>query len=138
MMVHKIMRHPAVSISVSATLVDAASLMCKHDIGILPVTENDRVIGIITDRDIVIRWLARSKQAMAQQVREHMTSDVISCSVIQSVEEAAARMADNQVRRLPVLDVAGKLTGVLSIDDIAEDYSEHLAGETLGEIVEAR
>ena len=130
------MREP-VMVSVDDSVAAAAALMREHDIGSLPVMNGTRIVGMITDRDIAIRHLAAtaSDGAMVQNI---MAGEPVTCPDTASVEHAAALMGDNQVRRLPVLDRAGRLVGIVSVDDIAENYSEHLAGETLGEIVEYR
>jgi len=93
---------------------------------------------VITDRDIVVRFVSRDETAMHVRVGDVMTPKVLTCFDSQTIEDAAAAMGDHQVRRLPVCDEAKRLLGVLSVDRIAEEYSEHLAGEALGEIVETR
>jgi CBS domain-containing protein len=116
----------------------AAERMRDHGLGALPVVDGGRLVGIITDRDIAIRYVARVEPQTGWAVARYMTSPVLCCHETQTVEEAAAIMADHQIWHLPVLDDVGGLVGLLSLGDIAEHYSEHLAGEVLGEIVEAR
>ncbi|WGW04321.1 CBS domain-containing protein [Tropicibacter oceani] len=138
MTVSSIMQKPAVTIATNATLCAAAQKMRDENVGLLPVLENDHLVGVITDRDIVVRCLAAQLSARQCCVRDVMTCNILSCRDTDPIEAAAARMGDNQFRRLPVHDANQVLVGVLSVDDIAEHYSERLAGETLGEIVEAR
>ena len=133
-----IMRSPAVTISIGADIIEAARLMRDRNVGILSVLDADRLVGVITDRDIVVRCIACGARAEQIGVAAVMSPDPLTCYDQQRIEEAAARMADNQVRRLPVFNDVHWLVGTLSVDLIAEDYSEHLAGETLGEIVERR
>lgn len=133
-----VMRRPAVTIPATATVAEAALLMRSSNVGLLSVTEAGRVVGVITDRDIVIRELAEAPPGPQRPVGEVMSREIVRCQDSETVEAAAVRMADHQLRRLPVFDAAGALVGILSLDRIAEDYCEHLAGETLGEIVETR
>lgn len=138
MIVRNIMRKPAISVPVSANISEVVSKMRKHGIGILPVTQDNKVVGVITDRDIVMRYLQNIDLPSQDKVASFMSDNVLVCEAAQPIKDAAALMADHQVRRLPVCEAEGRLVGMLSLDDIAEDYSEHLAGETLGEIVETR
>jgi len=96
------------------SLRQAAQVMAKLDAGVLPVGENDRLVGMITDRDIAIRGIAEGKGPDAK-VREVMTADVKYCFDDQDVEEVTSNMADIQVRRLPVLNRDKRLVGILSL-----------------------
>ena len=100
------------------SLAHAARRMAELDVGALPVSENDRLIGMITDRDIAVRGVAQGKGPKAK-VREVMTPEVKYCFQDQSVDEIAANMADIQLRRLPVVDRDKRLVGILSLGDIA-------------------
>ena len=133
-----IMRRPAVTIPAGASLTAAAMKMRDEDVGLLIVVENDRVIGVVTDRDIVTRAVASPYPIQTRRVGDVTSRSPQTCRGDQRIDQAAAIMGDFQVRRLPVLDTSDRLIGVLSLDQIAEDFSEHLAGETLGEIVETR
>lgn len=138
MKVADIMRHPPITIPASASIPEAAAQMRAGHVGCLAVLENGRLVGVITDRDIVMRAVIGGERAMRLRVRDVMSPEVLFCSDRQRVEDAAAALGDHQVRRLPVCDAQARLVGLLSVDRIAEEYSEHLAGETLGEIVETR
>jgi CBS domain-containing protein len=116
------------------TIRDAAKLMAELDVGILPVGENDRLIGMVTDRDIAIRGVARGCSPDAP-VREVMTDDVKYCFMDQSIEEVSHNMGDIQVRRLPVVDRNKRLVGIVSLSDIANgDGAVEQAGEALRDI----
>jgi CBS domain-containing protein len=100
------------------TVRKAAQMMASLDAGVLPVGENDRLVGMITDRDIAIRGVAEGKGPNAK-VREVMTQDVKYCFEDQDVDEVTRNMGDIQVRRLPVLDREKRLIGIVSLGDIA-------------------
>src|SRR3954453_13352863 len=95
-------------------LIDAAKLMADCDCGVLPVQENDRLVGMITDRDIVVRGLASGKTGDSR-IREVMTEDVKYCFEDDDVDNVAHNMGDLQVRRLPVVDRNKRLVGILSL-----------------------
>jgi CBS domain-containing protein len=112
------------------TVQKAAQTMASLDAGVLPVGEKDHLVGMITDRDIAIRGIAKGKGPEAK-VREVMTEDVKYCFDDQEVEEVARNMADIQVRRLPVLNRDKRLVGILSLGDIAISRDSADAGEAL-------
>src|SRR3954453_3385911 len=111
------------------TVQDAAKTMAELDAGALPVGEKDHLIGMITDRDIAIRGIAKGKGPKAK-VRDVMTEDIKYCFDDQDVEEVTRNMADIQVRRLPVLNREKRLVGILSLGDIASRDGKD-AGEAL-------
>jgi len=116
------------------TIRDAAHLMAQLDIGALPVEDNDRLVGMITDRDITVRAVAAGLGPDAL-IREVMTQDIKYCFDDQSIDEVTSNMADIRVRRLPVLDRNKRLVGILSLGDIAIDEgAQDEAGEALGGI----
>lgn len=136
--VRAIMTAPPKAVPPRAPLWAAAMLMKAFDVGMLVVQEGERPVGVVTDRDIAL-GLASCAVANAEvTVSKAMKTDVHCCHADQPVQAAAERMGDLQVRRLLVLDEKGKAVGVLSLGDIARDISELLAGQTLGEVVEAR
>src|SRR5947199_10740830 len=100
------------------TIRQAARTMASLDAGVLPVGENDHLVGMITDRDIAIRGIAQGKGPKAK-VRDVMTEDVKYCFDYQELEDVTRNMADLQVRRLPVLNRDKRLVGILSLGDIA-------------------
>jgi CBS domain-containing protein len=116
------------------SIVQIAELMRDEDIGAVPVVDDDRLIGMVTDRDIVVRGLADSKDPVAATARSVMTSTLLYCFDDQSVEEALGNMGEQQVRRLPVVDRDKRLVGVVSIGDLCAAASPEQAGESLSQI----
>ncbi|MBC7878852.1 MAG: CBS domain-containing protein [Anaerolineales bacterium] len=115
----------------------AARKMRDNDIGILPVCDGDRLIGIISDRDLAIRGLAEGKDATTMIGRDLMTSPVMCCDEDQDVTEAAQIMQENQIRRLIVLNSSKRMVGVVSLGDLAvNDNSDHLSGKVLQSVSE--
>lgn len=104
--------------SPNETVQHAARLMASLDAGVLPVGDNDRLVGMITDRDIAIKGIAQGK-GPAAKIREVMTPDVKYCFEDQDLDEVMHNMADIQVRRLPVLNHDKRLVGIISLGDIA-------------------
>jgi CBS domain-containing protein len=110
---------------------DAAHLMAELDIGCLPVEEGDRLVGMITDRDIAVRAVAEGLNPQTP-IRQVMSSEVMYCYDDQSVEEVTRNMADLRVRRLPVVDRNKRLVGILSLGDLAvAEQSQDEAAEAL-------
>jgi len=120
------------------TLQDAARKMRDLDVGPLPVCgDNDRLAGMITDRDITIRAVAEGKDPRTTRVREAMTEEIISCFEDQDVKEAARTMQERQVRRLVVLNRDKRLVGIVSLGDVATESGDRAkAGEVLQDVSE--
>jgi CBS domain-containing protein len=110
----------------------AAKRMAELDLGALPVSENDRLVGMITDRDIAVRATAEGKGPHLK-VRDVMTPEIKYCFADQEIDEIASNMADIQLRRLPVVNRDKRLVGILSLGDIACDDPQ-IAAEALGGI----
>ena len=117
------------------TIQDAARLMAEVDTGVLPVGEDDRLVGMITDRDIAVRGVAEGKGPQTT-IREVMTEHVHYCFEDEDTDEVAQKMADSQVRRLPVLNRDKRLVGILSLGDLAVMQGGRPAGEALAGISE--
>ena len=132
--VTNLMTPQAEVISPDATAEDAASVMKTLDIGVLPVCDEEGLVGILTDRDLVVRVLAAKRDPKAMLVGEAMTPSVVYCFEDDDVERAALVMAGQQIRRLPVLDRNRKLVGIISIGDIAAQGQSQLGGEVLEEV----
>jgi CBS domain-containing protein len=116
----------------SQTIRDAARLMAQLDCGCLPVGEDDRLVGMITDRDIAVRAVAVGK-SLKTPIREIMSLEVKYCFEDAEVDEVAQNMADIKVRRLPVLNRGKRLVGILSLGDIAlTEGADHAAGALCG------
>ena len=112
------------------TLEAAARIMAEIDAGVLPVAENDRLVGMITDRDIAVRAVARGK-GPDTRVREIMTPDVKYCFEDEPISHVAVNMGDLRIRRLPVLNREKRLVGILSIGDLAQVQGSQPAGQAL-------
>ena len=115
------------------TVEQAARLMAELDAGVLPVGDDERLMGMITDRDIAVRCVANGK-GPDTKVRVIMSEEVKYCFADQDIEEVAANMADIQVRRLPVVDRDKRLVGIISLGDIATSAGGREAGEALAGI----
>jgi CBS domain-containing protein len=103
----------------NAAVGDAARRMRDDNVGALPVGENDRLIGIVTDRDIVVRGVAENRLDGGTAVRDVMSDHVYYCFEDDELEQAAKIMAEHQVRRLPVLNRTKRLVGIVALADLA-------------------
>jgi CBS domain-containing protein len=115
------------------TIEEAAMVMAGIDAGVLPVGNNDRLVGMITDRDIAVRGVAEGKGPNTK-VRDVMTTEIKYCFDDEDVEDVTRNMGDVQVRRLPVVNRDKRLVGILSLGDIAVTASDGKAGEALSMI----
>lgn len=130
-------REPA-TLAPDASCAEAATLMRQEDCGSIPIVDGSRLVGIVTDRDIVIRCVAAGKDPKTMPVSAVMSADPITISPDTDIDDASDLMADRQVRRLPVVD-GGKLVGILVIGQIARrEPDEEQTGETLKEISEPK
>ena len=118
------------SVAPDTTVQECARMMRRTDIGVLPVWENGKLTGIVTDRDVCCRAVGDGRDPATMTAREIMTSDVSSCFEDQDCAEAARFMKTKRLRRLAVMDRKQKMVGLLSVDDLAR-YSHDLAGEIL-------
>jgi CBS domain-containing protein len=120
------------------TLQQAAQKMQQLDVGLLPVCGNrDKLVGMVSDRDIVIRGVASGKDPRTTEVREVMTPEVLYCFDDQDVTEAAQMMTENQIRRLVVLNRDKRLAGIVSLGDLAVDSGDaELVGNALAGVSE--
>jgi CBS domain-containing protein len=119
MRVRDVMTWPAATIGKDDSVHLAARRMLAAEVGALPVTDGDQLVGMITDRDITVRVTAESRDPERTRVAEVMTPRVVTCRDDLPVGDAARTMVHNGVRRLAVLDAAGRLIGVVSVDDLA-------------------
>jgi len=115
------------------TIRDAARIMSEIDAGVLPVGENDRLVGMITDRDIAVRAVAQDRPP-STKVREVMSREVLYCYEDQDLEEIAINMGDEQVRRMPVVNRDKRLVGIISIGDVAQTANAKTAGRAVADI----
>jgi CBS domain-containing protein len=137
MRVNEVMTQGAECTRPAASLQEAAERMRTLDVGALPVCENDRLVGMVTDRDITVRATASAYDPCGACVRDVMTPDVIYCFDDQLVGDAVRIMEDNQIRRLPVLNRDKRLVGIVSLGDLAvKTGDEAMSGEALEQVSE--
>lgn len=113
-----------------------AQSMREHDIGAIPVGENDRLIGIVTDRDIVVRGLAKRDDCAGLTARDVMTKGIIFCRDAEEVEDAVRIMEHKKIRRLPVLDENKRMVGMLTLGDVSQATSHEVTGEVTAAVAE--
>ena len=135
MKVSEIMTREPSTLAPSSTIGEAATIMRQDDCGSVPIVDSGRLVGIITDRDIVVRVLAGGKDPKTTRVSDAMTADPVTVSPETSVDEAQKVMADRQVRRLPVVE-DGRLVGLVVIGQVARRDSAKDVGQTLKEVSE--
>lgn len=137
MQVKDIMTKGAECVCPTQALREAAQRMKNLNVGSLPVCDNDRLVGMITDRDITVRATAEALPPGLGQVQDVMTPEVVFCFEDQDVQVAARLMQENQIRRLVVLNRDKRLVGIVSLGDLAvETGDEHLASQTLETVSE--
>ena len=140
MQIKDVMTQCPETIDANAAVMEAAAKMRELDVGSLPVCDGERLLGLLTDRDIAIRLVAAGLDASLTTVSEIMTPDASYCFDDQTLDEAAVLMEAHQVRRLPILNRDKKLIGILSLGDLAIRTSgtedRELADEVLNEISE--
>lgn len=131
--VRDVMTAPVRSATPSQSLADAAMLMKEKDVGSLPVVDGERLIGILTDRDIVVRVVAERVDPQALTIGDVASRDPVSIEPEEDLDEALTLMARHRIRRLPVVE-EGRLVGMLAQADVALKAQEKDAGEMLEEI----
>jgi CBS domain-containing protein len=135
MKVRDLMTKEPATVGPDATLGEVATLMKQEDCGSIPVVEDSRLVGIVTDRDLVIRSIAAGRDPKTQRVSEVMSADPITVGPDDDIAAAEKVMSDRQVRRLPVVE-KGKLVGILVTAQVARSENERKTGATLKEISE--
>jgi CBS domain-containing protein len=118
------------------SIVEAAKLMKGEDSGIAPIVDGDRLVGVLTDRDIAIRVVAEGRDPRETKVEEIASQDLVTVDPHQALDEALRLMAQHQVRRLPVVEEDGKLVGIVSQADVARRVDSDAAGEVVRGISE--
>jgi CBS domain-containing protein len=131
MKVKKAMHKGVVWASPDASLSELARKMRENDIGAIPVGENDRLIGMVTDRDIVCRGLADGQNASALTARDVMTPGIVYCEDDDDIEDALELMEKKRIRRLPVINDEKRMVGILSLGDISHAVPEELSAQIL-------
>ena len=122
------------SIDTDKTVAYAAKMMRDEDVGIAPIVEGDRLVGVLTDRDIAVRVVAEGRDPEQVKVTEVASRDVVTLDPQQDLDEALRLMARHQVRRLPVVEEDGRLVGVVAQADVARQTDEQRTGEVVEQI----
>ncbi len=117
----------------SAMVADAAKLMAQKDVGPIPVVDGDRLVGLVTDRDIVVRVVAEGRDASSTRLSDIVTSDLKTVSPDDELDVALRTMASAQVRRLPVVE-DGRLVGIVAQADVARKGEDNRTGEVVEQI----
>ena len=113
----------------TSSLFEVAETMRKHDIGAVPIGEDDRLIGMVTDRDIVVTGMKNGARISELTARDVMTKDVIYCRDNEDLDDALRIMENKKIRRMPVIDKNKRMVGMLSLGDISHAASHELTGE---------
>lgn len=121
-------------VSEKQTLKEAAELMQEKDVGELPVVVNSEAVGIITDRDIVTRAVSHGLDPNTTKVIDAMSEGVVACGETDDILQIVGMMGSQKIRRLPVVDIDNKMTGVISISDLAMHMNESMVGDLLRQI----
>lgn len=124
-------------VTLETPISEVAQLMESEDIGSLPVLEGDQLAGMITDRDIVVRAVAKGKDPRGMPVREVVSRELVTVYAEEDLSTALTKMASEQVRRLPVVDEDNRLVGILAQADVALEAKEKTVGEMVEEISRA-
>ena len=130
MKISDVMTRDVTTVSPDQTAREAASFMLSEDAGSMPVSDGDRLVGMITDRDIAVRGVAKG-YGPDTPISELMSSDVICAREEDDVEEVAAKMGKAQVRRMPVIDSDQRLCGIVSLGDLARESDGQSANQAL-------
>jgi CBS domain-containing protein len=130
MKVSEVMTRDVQTVRPEQSAREAASFMLSADAGSIPVAEGDRLIGMITDRDIAVRGVAKG-YGPDTPVRDLMTNDIVCARESDDIEDVATRMSEAQVRRLPVIDSNERLCGIVSLGDLSREADTDTAAEAL-------
>jgi FOG: CBS domain len=117
-------------------VAELAKLMREKDVGAIPIGENDRLIGMVTDRDLALRALDGGKDPASLTARDVMTEGIVYCRTDEDIGDAIRLMEQKQLRRLPVIDKDKRMVGMLSLGDAAQAVSQSMAGELTRAVAE--
>ena len=123
-------------VEADARAIDVAKRMREKDVGAIPVGKRDRLIGMITDRDLTTRVLAEGRDPSVVMAEDVMSRGIIYCRTGETLEDAVRLMEEHKIRRLPVLDDDKRMVGMLSLGDISHKADRGLAGEVLRAVAE--
>ena len=134
MKIQEVMTADVSVVGPDTSILEIARKMRDADIGSTPVVENERLVGMVTDRDIVVRVIAEGGDARAKTARDAMSPGILYCFADDTVDAVLENMGDQQIRRLPVVDRDKRLVGVVSLGDLALAGKRKATGEALQEI----
>lgn len=129
MKVREAMHGPADWVEADTPVSEIAARMAKDDIGAVPIGKDDKLVGMITDRDLATRVVAKGRNAKTTKAEDVMTKGIVYCRTEETVEDAVHLMDQKKIRRLPVLNDKKRLVGMLSLGDVAHAAGLELAGE---------
>jgi CBS domain-containing protein len=132
--IREVMTSKLCSIDTDKSVAYAAKMMRDEDVGIAPIVEGDRLVGVLTDRDIAVRVVAEGRDPEQVKVTEVASRDVVTLDPQQDLDEALRLMARHQVRRLPVVEEDGRLVGVVAQADVAQEGDDRQTGEVVEQI----
>jgi CBS domain-containing protein len=132
--IREVMTPSPATVEAQSTVVEAARVMKQIDAGVVPVIENGRLTGMVTDRDIAIRVVAEGKDPQSTTVGEVASKDLVTVDPQQDLDEALRLMAQHKVRRLPVVEEDGRLVGVVAQADVAREGDDKQTGQVVQEI----
>jgi len=135
-LISEVMTRDVRTLSPDESVTHAAQVMDELDVGVIPVCEGDELVGVVTDRDIVLRGVAQGLEPDSTPLAEVMSEDICTCYDDEDVDEVVDRMRQEQIRRVPVLNRSDRLVGIVSLGDIAVKESDVTAGIALEEISE--
>jgi len=137
MKIRDIMSREVEIVSPDTLLHEVARKMQRRDCGCVLVTKDDRIVGVITDRDLALRCVAESHHPAEMMAEQVMTPEILYCRDTDDADDVTKNMGENKVRRLAVLDSNKRLVGIVTLGDLASHSNHMLCGETLGAICRA-
>ena len=132
--VREVMTSNPCTIDADKSVAYAAKMMRDEDVGVAPIVEGDRLVGVLTDRDIAVRVVAEGRDPVQVKAREVASGDLVTLDPDQDLDEALRLMARHQVRRLPVVEEDGRVVGIVAQADVAHEADERKTGEVVEKI----
>ena len=136
MAIRDLMTSNPATLEPSSTVADAAKVMASEDVGPVPIVEGERLVGMVTDRDLVVRVIAEGRDPNSTTLGEIASSDLVTIQPDTELEEATRLMSQHQVRRLPVVEEDGRLIGVVAQADVAQAGDDSQTGQLVQDISE--
>lgn len=135
MKVRECMCNQVTYITPDSSICDCAKLMCNKHVGCIPVCDKEKnIVGLVTDRDVILRCIANGKDINTTPVKDIMTCKVCCCNQEDEVSNAQKTMSENQIRRLPVVDENNKIIGILTLGDLCKNTNINNVGQTIENI----